>query len=187
VPNRGLLRRLVSDLGRPAGSVNAILVAAGVFLTAVGVRHWVFVAWANDIGSAQSPVEFGEVLSFSDVPGISEGELGQKWRVVAVDANPEKACARLSRTLSDRSRSLQIVVIKSPKDPVQECKSMKAQGQGTLRMTSLAMGVVPASMTGFVLLDSLGRVVYGSRRLDDASRIDSILELLDASSSVPGK
>lgn len=160
-------------------ALELIVMAAGTAFLALGLRHWVAVVWGNDTAAARTPVAYGAHVELPAEAVALPPAI--KWVMVLSAASTATVCDRTvgEGPLQPDGASVGILAADGPVARLAACSAASA-GHG--RVAEIAVihrefGSIPA--TGFIVVDRMGRVVYGSYDAGYLSHVLPSLALLE--------
>ena len=151
---------------------NVVIAACGLLLLAEGFSKWDGAVTAKDLASGRSPLMYGDSISnTANVAGI-------RWTIILNSSDASNACAlvRQLNAYPEPRTAVQILVVGQDPVSAQFCPQSAAtvNGDGSLKRIPKPE---PSPASGFVVVDSVGRVVYGARALESLSRVSGVLGL----------
>jgi hypothetical protein len=187
-----LLQKLgfATSAGRRSIAWTALLLGVGSYILAEGVEQWRRVAFVSDTRASRSPTPFGTRF-VQWRPTISTGGRHPQWFIATIGTEDSSSICRFvesafARSVRDRKIVwLQASTATSARSVDYECPVLDSQGRRwatpviSRPLAALRPGAATIQSEGFVVLDSTLSVVYGSRRLEDLSRLSAILDLYD--------
>lgn len=184
-------RTYVRLLSRASTAVMLAAVAAGVYLLAAGLDLWRRVAFVHDVGARRTPVGYGDSLPGlrrALQPGEAADPNARPWVLVTWGGNSAEACRALEQSVAGWSitHAIRVVAIsetaaaRSSTTCAEFLNARRASHAGGVPVDLVARARLPrdsvyVARPGFCVVDSAGRVIYGSRLFRDVAGLSDVL------------
>lgn len=174
----------VNNTTRHSAVGDTLIAIVGLGLLAIGLRSWSTFAWQTDTSASRSPLPYDTHV---ELRGIDTALTSAAWVMLAAGSASRGVCRDL------RSASAQTGVLTPPVlilriDGGSSDAFLCSAGMGA-KVIQTRRGTIasPAPVGGFVLLDSLHHVAYGSFLMRDVGSVPAVLHLFDGArrSAVP--